>query len=86
MNMQIKNLAIMATIGTFLLLSCSKEEFDISGTFFGNEDHIMTLERGYTSNVTSAIEASSLVQSKAESPPPAIRIFLSFKIDLFFIA
>jgi hypothetical protein len=59
MNMQIKNFAIMATIGIFLLSSCSKEEFDESGTVFGNEDHVMTLERGYTSNVTSALEKSA---------------------------
>jgi hypothetical protein len=56
MNMQIKNLAIMATFGIFLLSACSKEDNLNSDIDFRNEDPVMTLESGYTSNVTTALE------------------------------
>ena len=51
-----KKLAFMAVIVTFLLIACNKEEIDKSIMDFGNEDPVMTLKSGYTSNVTSSIE------------------------------
>lgn len=56
MQTRIKNLAFTAAIATFLLTACSKEEIEKSSMDFGKEDPVMTLESGYTSNVTSALE------------------------------
>ena len=56
MRTRIKKLAFTAVIVTFLLIACNKEEIDKSIMDFGNEDPVMTLKSGYTSNVTSSIE------------------------------
>ena len=56
MKPRMKKLAFIATIATFLLTGCSKEEIDKSDLDFGDEESVMTLESGYTANVVSAIE------------------------------